>query len=317
MTACRHESPSTPVAPSPTPYHAPVIHINELTPVAAQPSPTPVANRAVNILFLGTDRRIGDEGSSNTDTLMIFHLEPDTRRMAIISIPRDLYVDIRGHGQSRINTAYALGEFDGTGGLILAAQTVSESLGVAIDHTVLVNFQAAVTLIDAIGGVDIDVPYAISDPTYPDQGIGYDPFYLSAGEQHLDGATALKYARTRASAGGDFDRAARQRQLVLAIRDQILQLELLPELIARSPQLWKDLQGTITTQLTLSQIVDLALIAQRITDERITVAGIDQTYTTPYTTPEGAQVLLPNEDKIHELITSLLETHDTQASVQQ
>jgi len=317
MTACRRAPQATPATPTPTPYHAPIIHVGEPTPTAPQPSPVPVDPRATNVLLLGTDRRGTDINTNNTDTLMIFHLEPDARQMVILSIPRDLYVEIPGHGQGRINTAYALGQYDGTGGLELAAKTISNSLGISIHHTVLVDFQAAVTLIDAIGGVDVDVPYTISDPTYPDQGTGYDPFYLSAGRHHLDGDTALKYARTRATAGGDFDRATRQRQLVLAIRDQVLRLDLLPDLIARSPQIWADLQGTIETQLTLSQIADLALTAKGVPSERITLAGIDRTCTTPYTTAEGAQVLLPNEDRIQELISGLLETHDATASLQQ
>ena len=317
ITACAREERAAPDPPTPTLYHAPIIHIGEPTTVVPEPPPTPANSRTTDILLLGIDRRGNDIATNNTDTLVVFHLEPDAQRAVILSVPRDLYVEIPGHGQGRINIAYALGQYDSTGGLALAAETISNTLGIPIDHTVLVDFKAALTLIDAIGGVDINVPVAISDPTYPDDGAGYDPFYITAGQHHMDGDTALKYARTRATAGADFARSTRQRQLILAIQDQVLRLDLLPAMIARSPQIWSDLQGTIGTEMSLAQIVDLALTAQNVPAERITLAGIDQTYTTAYTTPEGAEVLLPNESKIKELITGLLETRDAAANLQQ
>jgi len=320
ITACAREQQATPApaySPTPTPYHTPIVHIAEPTVAAPQPPPTPSSSRAMNILLLGVDRRGNNIATNNTDTLMVFHLEPEAKRAVILSVPRDLYVEIPGYGQRRINTAYALGRNDNTSGLALAAKTMSNTLGIPIDHTVLVDFKAAVILIDAIGGVDIDVPITISDPTYPDAGSGYDPFYLAAGEHHLDGDTALKYARTRATTGADFARAARQRQLIVAIRDQVLRLDLLPDLIARSPQIWADVQGTVETDMSLAKILDLALTAKTVPRESITLSGIDQTTTTAYTTPEGAQVLLPDKKKIEELINGLLETRDSAANLQQ
>jgi anionic cell wall polymer biosynthesis LytR-Cps2A-Psr (LCP) family protein len=169
----------------------------------------------------------------------------------------------------------------------------------------LVDFYAFVSLIDTIDGVDVDVPYAISDPTYPDSGIGYDPFYLPAGHQHLDGATALKYARTRITSGGDFDRAARQRQVVLAVRDRVTEFDLLPVLISQSPQLWSTLRSTFETDLTLGEIVDLAVIGSRVPADQIVTAGIDQTCTHSWTTPGGAAVLLIDHQATEKLITDL------------
>ena len=300
LTAC---SPAarTPVSPTPT-VHAP-------TPAAYDP-PTPLPKsrsqfEATTVLLLGTDRRSLNSSTNNTDTLMLFHLDPNAQRIALLSIPRDLYVEIPGYEQGRINSAYARGEQDGTGGLALARQTVSATLGIPVQHTVLIDFYAFVALIDAIGGVDVDVPYAISDPTYPDNGTGYAPFYLSAGQQHLDGATALKYARTRATPGGDFDRTARQRQLVLAVRDQVTRLDLLPSLIAQSPQLWSALQGAFATDLTLAELVDLAIIASRIPADRIATAALDETCTQPWVTPEGASVLVPVPSAIEALVAEL------------
>jgi len=302
LTACSPVA-RTPAQPTPTVYHAPA------TPVAYEP-PTPLLRprpqlEPTTVLLLGTDRRSPDSSAGNTDTLMLFHLDPNGRRVVILSIPRDLYVEIPGHGQARINTAYAWGERDGTGGLALARQTVSATLGIPVHHAVLINFDVFVTLIDVIGGVDVAVPYTISDPTYPDSGTGYDPFHLPAGQHHLDGTTALKYARTRATPGGDFDRTARQRQLVLAVRDRVTRFDLLPGLIAQSPQLWSALQTAFETDLTLGEIVDLAVIASRIPADQIVTASIDQTCTYFWTTPAGASVLLPDQEAIEALVADL------------
>jgi LCP family protein required for cell wall assembly len=304
MLAACSPAVETPVPPTATVTYA------TPTPVAASDPPTPPPKsrpqlEATTVLLLGTDRRSSGSTNDNTDTLMLFHLDPNARRAVILSIPRDLYVEIPGHGQGRVNTAYAWGEQGGTGGLALARQTISTTLGVPVQHAVLLDFHAAVTLIDAIGGVDVDVPYAISDPTYPDSGTGYDPFYLPAGRQHLDGATALKYARTRVTSGGDFDRNARQRQVVLAVRDQVTRFDLLPILITQSPQLWSTLQLAFESDLTLGEIVDLVVIGSRIPADQIVTAGIDQTCTQFWTTPSGAAVLILDRGATEALITDL------------
>jgi LCP family protein required for cell wall assembly len=265
---------------------------------------------------LGTDRRGSASDTDNTDTLMLLHLDPGARRAVILSIPRDLYVEIPGHGEGRINTAYAKGEQDGTGGLALARQAISATVSVPVQHVVLLDFRAFVALVDAIGGVDVDVPSAISDPTYPDSGTGFDPFYLSAGQQHLDGATALKYARTRATPGGDFDRGARQRQLMLAISHRITNLDLLPDLISRSPYLWSSLRNAVETDLTLGQMVDLAVLASRVPADRIVTAGVDQSCTRFWTTPSGADVLILDAGATETLITELFAPPSAAAAAQ-
>lgn len=287
--------------PTPTVYYAPATPV-----VYVPPAPTPqMPSGPVTVLLLGIDRRGANSVVNNTDTLMLLRVDPEAQYAAVLSIPRDLYVEVPGYGQNRINTAYAYGESSGAGGLALASRTVSSAVGVPVDHVVLIDFNAFVTFIDAIGGVDIEVPYAISDPTYPDSGIGYDPFYISAGLHHMDGATALKYARTRATAGGDFDRAARQRQIVMAVRDRVLNLGLLPDLLRQSPQLWVTVRDSVETDLTLEDAVGLVLAASAVPSERIKMGAIDESCTTPWVTPGGASVLLPNPSAIAAVVADL------------
>jgi LCP family protein required for cell wall assembly len=311
LTAC-NPAADAPPRPTPTIYYAPatpVVH----APSAPLPSTHP-ATEPTTVLLLGTDRRNTTSGTDNTDAILLFYLDPGSQRAAMLSIPRDLYVDIPGHDQNRINTAYAYGERDGTGGLALARQTVSATLGIPVDHAVLIDFTVFVTVIDAIGGIEVDVPHDIYDSTYPDSGIGYDPFYISSGSHHLDGATALKYARTRATVGGDFDRTTRQRQVVMAVRNQVLSLDLMPSLIARSPTLWANLQGTFEADLTLSEIIDLAITANHIPSNQIATGSIDDSCTLPWVTPSGAQVLLPLPDVIDSLVSDLISPAAASAS---
>lgn len=179
---------------------------------------------------MGIDQRCDEEGPAHTDTMMVLTIDPVGLSAAMLSLPRDLWVEIPNFGVDRINQANYYGEiyeYPG-GGQALAVQTVEALLGVPIDYYVAVNFDAFVEVVDLIGGIDIDVPEAIDDPDYPDQCYGYDPFSIAAGEQQLDGEAALKYARTRATFGGDVDRAGRQQAVILAVRQKIFDLNSIP-----------------------------------------------------------------------------------------
>jgi LCP family protein required for cell wall assembly len=254
-------------------------------------------NERVTVLLMGADTRPAERGIARprTDSMMLLMIDPQTDVASVLSIPRDLYVDIPGYGLNRINTAYVLG------GGRLAIDTVQYNLGVRVNYYMLVEFDAFVTFIDEIGGIDVYVPYDIYDPTYPDMAYGYDPFYISAGEHHMDGATALKYARTRHT-DSDFGRAQRQQDVLFAIRDQVLSLNLLPTLVQRAPILYSTLSNSITTDLTLDQMVSLALLAQDISRDSIRTGVIDADYVSNYTTDDGASVLIPNRDHIGSLL---------------
>lgn len=257
----------------------------------------------VTVLVMGIDRRPGeDENGYPTDSMLLLTVDPVAKTAAMLSIPRDLWVEIPGYGVDRINTANRTGDyFDYPGGgPALAVKTVKNNLGVDVDYYVRLDFHAFETLIDTIGGIDVDNPADINDPFYPDGGYGYEPFYLSAGTQHLNGHDALRYARTRHDAS-DIARAERQQQVVLAVREKVMSLNMLPSLITQAPQLYKTLNESVWTDLSLEQMIGLALLAQDIQPENIQNEVIDYRYVLDYTTDDGRQVLVPIKEKIREL----------------
>lgn len=270
-----------------------------------EPIPTWEGKERVNILVMGIDARPGEEGPWRTDSMIILTVDPLTKSAGMLSIPRDLWVPIPGYGEGRINTANYLGDaydYPG-GGPALAARTVQYNIGVPIHHYVRVDFGAFVDLVDLIGGIDIYVPEEINDPLYPGPNYDYDPLYIPAGWVHMDGELALKYARTRHTGKGDFDRAARQQQVLLAILDKVTRLNLLPQLLPQAPKMWETLRGSVVMDpnLTLDKIIRLAHLATQIPKENIRNAVIDETCTEMWTTPDGQQVLVPIRDRIREV----------------
>jgi polyisoprenyl-teichoic acid--peptidoglycan teichoic acid transferase len=257
----------------------------------------------VNVLLLGIDLRCGEEGPTHTDSMMVMTIDPVGMSAAALSLPRDMWVEIPGFGVNRINQAYFQGEaFDYPGGGAgLAVETVEATLGVPIDYYVTVDFEGFVEFVDLVGGISVEVDEEINDPTYPDSCYGYDPFYIKPGTHELDGAEALKYARTRATAGSDIDRAARQQQVVMAVRDKALRLNAVPRLLAQSPQLWQSFQRSVHTNLRLEEVVQLALLAQDIPRENIRTEVIDYTYVYNEQTWDGQMVLVPNRERIRGL----------------
>lgn len=257
----------------------------------------------VSVLVMGIDLRCDEEGPTHTDSMMVLTMDPVGLSAAVLSLPRDLWIEVPGFGANKINQAYFLGEaydYPG-GGATLAVETVEAALGVPIDYYAAVNFQGVVDFVDLIDGITIDVAQDIEDPDYPDNCYGYDPFYLNAGEQELNGEQALKYARTRATAGGDVDRAGRQQEVVLAARDKVLRLDMAPRLIVQAPQLWQSFQRNVETNLTLEETLQLGLLAQDIPRESIRMEVIDFDYVYNETTLDGQQVLVPDRENIRAL----------------
>jgi len=257
----------------------------------------------INFLFLGVDLRCDEKGPTHTDSIMVVTVDPLTMSAALLSMPRDLWVEIPGFGVDRINQAYYYGqayEYPG-GGQALAMETVESLLGIPVDYYLTVDFQGFVDAVDLIGGIVVDVPEPIDDPDYPDNCYGYEPFSIPAGMQRLDGETALKFARTRATFGGDVDRAGRQQEVLLAVRDQALQVEQFPKLLVQAPRFWQTFQDNVNTNLSLEDAMELALLVREIPRENIHSAILDYNYVYNETTPDGRQVLVPLRNEIREL----------------
>lgn len=239
----------------------------------AQGVPAPFA--PFTMLVVGVDERDNDaQAGVRSDTLMLLRVNPQTGGISLLSIPRDTQVMVRGRGQSKINAAYAYGYlraqdlFDANvtqqeAGMALAAETTESFLqlpssGIAIDYITQVNFAGFAGLIDAIGGITIDVPKRIVDETYPTDDYGTMRVEFVPGIQRLNGERALIYARTR-HADNDFGRNLRQLQVVYAI---------LAELKARGIVGWGQLfldaplvvGGTVKTTIPLTDPTVLATL---------------------------------------------------------
>jgi LCP family protein required for cell wall assembly len=262
-------------------------------------------NDRVNILLMGIDRRPGEAFISRTDSMMIVSVDPETESISVLSVPRDLYVEIPGRGRDRINTAFVYGSAGNNpeGGASLAMQTIAYNLGVPIDHYVLVDFSTVVKGVDILGGIDVYVPQTINDPTYPDMDYGFDPLYIPAGNQHFDGETALKYARTR-HVDNDFGRAARQQQVLLAAKEKATSLGV-GSLLAKAPSLWRQVENGVKTDLSLEQMIALAQLVSDIPSENIRNEVLGYDYVSSYRTDQGAHVLVLNNDAASALIQEM------------
>jgi polyisoprenyl-teichoic acid--peptidoglycan teichoic acid transferase len=263
------------------------------------PEPKPWdGDERVNILLMGLDYRDWeyDEGPSRTDTLMLVTVDPGSRTAAMLSLPRDLWVNIPGYDYGKINTAYFLGEAyqEPGGGPGLAILTVEELLDIDIHFYAQVDFTAFERFIDEIGGIEVDVPEEIEvDPIGPGNTV-----VLQAGRQMLEGPVALAYARSRNTIGNDFDRAARQQQVIMAIRDRILSLDMLKTLIQKSPILYRELASGVNTNLTLQQVISLSWTASQIPVENIRREVINLERVVEDYSWDGQQILRPLPEEI-------------------
>lgn len=268
---------------------------------AGGPTPEPWGgSQRVNILVMGLDYRDWEGGGpARTDTMILFTLDPVSRTAGMLSIPRDLWVQVPGFDYGKINTAYYLGELyqlDG-GGPGLAMKTVEDLLGIQISYYAQVDFYAFEKLVNLIGGIDLEISEEISvDPLGPNNTVVLQP-----GTQHVDGAVALAYARNRDTAGSDFDRSQRQQQVIMAIRDRVLNYGLLTETIQKAPQIYQELAAGVHTNLNLDEIVRLAWLASQISPDNIRKAAIGPNEVTFSTSWDGLDILLPDTDAIRML----------------
>ncbi len=268
------------------------------------PPPEPARlEKPMRILLLGTDKRPDEPGPCRTDTMILLSIDGKNNTASMLSIPRDLWVPIPGHRSARINTAHFLGQVHNgqAGGPALAMRTVENLLGVPIDHYVRINFDGLRRVIDLVGGIDIGVEKAIHDTRFPDENFGYMTIDIPAGWQTMDGETVLRYVRTR-HGGSDFQRVRRQQEVLKALRDKALALDI-P--LSRIPALIGTLGDTVQTDLSLRDILSIAQAAREIPSSQITAATIDEKMARPHINPDGNDVLMPDYDRIRDLAAQL------------
>lgn len=268
----------------------------------------------VNVLLLGMGGE-GHDGAYLTDTMMVVSLKPSTKQVAMVSIPRDLYVDMGDLGWRKINSANAYGEtgsYPG-GGAAFASQIVSEVIGQPIDYYVRIDFNGFKKLIDDLGGVDVNVTNAFSDNQYPDYEHGYQTISFAAGEQHLDGEKALQYARSRHGnngQGSDFARSKRQMQILLAVKDKSISAGTLLN-PSKLSTLFENVTANISTNIKTFEALRFAQIARGISKDDIINKVLDNGpdgLLRSYVADTGAYVLTTRAadfSEIHQLFANI------------
>jgi polyisoprenyl-teichoic acid--peptidoglycan teichoic acid transferase len=240
------------------------------TPVpTATPFPTWNGTTPIHILLLGVDRRVGDspDVAVRSDTMIVVRIDPAQKRVDMVSIPRDLLVEIPGFYATKINAAYPLGEAASDvagGGPTLAAQTVEYNFGIWIDFFAEVDIAGMERIVDIIGGIVIDVPRIVKDDQYPTEDYGYTRVYFTPGLQRMDGVTAVRYSRTRHD-DGDFARQDRQHDVLRAIRTQAEATGI----ITRLPEMIAEAGDSVRTDLSIRQALSLAQLGQSISEDDV------------------------------------------------
>jgi LCP family protein required for cell wall assembly len=265
--------------------------ITTTTPVSTRGAiPTPPGlDKTDNILVLGADVRPG-RWKPNTDSIMVVAIDHESKQVGIVSIPRDLYINIPGWGEDRINAAAFVGdqiEYPG-GGPALARRMVEETVGLPTQHYVIIRMEGLERLVDALGGVTVNLECPLYEQTPdPKNQSKLVNWSLPAGPNLLNGADAKKFATYR-YIQSDFGRVRRQQQLIWAIRNRALQLDVIP----RIPELWTALKDTFETDLGLLDMIQLARLGLEMEPQNVHGVVLDQDVMLPWTTPGGGSVLI-------------------------
>jgi polyisoprenyl-teichoic acid--peptidoglycan teichoic acid transferase len=277
-------------------------------PEVKMPPPWDGASR-VTMLIIGL--RGGDTNENCplcTDTMILLTIDPVSKTAGMLSIPRDMWVNIPGFGYGRINSAYTDGELYKLpgGGKSLTIKTIENFLGIPIQYYAQIDFSAFERMIDDIGGICLDVPVKVKVGVLDEHGTTV----VKAGHQCLSGKVALGYARTRdvgqGVAGGDVERSQNQQRVILAIRDKVLSN--LPALVTKAVPLYNEISSGVHTDLSLDDILRLGMLAKDIPLESIQQGVINYTMMTDVKYEKNGQsmdVLRPFPDKIRELVDKI------------
>lgn len=203
----------------------------------------------INILVLGCDEREG-ESQARADVIIVATIRPDDKEVSLFSIPRDTRVAIEGHGKDKINHAMAFG------GIPLITDATEHLLGIEIDHAVKVNFDGFINVIDALGGVYVDVPERMYKPL--------EAINLQPGPQHLYGEDALAFVRWRGDGTGDYGRIARQQQFIAALTEKVKNMS-----VSQALDVLDAVMDSIETDMSIRQMTSYATNLIGISSEKV------------------------------------------------
>jgi LCP family protein required for cell wall assembly len=295
----------------------PPVVVNQLpTPLAASHSPLPAiaapekalpswdSNSRVTLLFIGLDERDWEVGAGapRSDTMILFTIDPVSKTAGMLSIPRDIWINIPGFWYSRINTAYALGEASKLpgGGPGLAIKTVEQFIGVPIQYYAQVDFKAFEEAIDAMGGLYLCPGEKITiDPIGPKP-----PVKMGPDCRKYWGYEVLGYARNRHTDGGDIDRANRQQKVIMALIDQVFSPQNFPTMVSKAPKIYAEAESGLRTNLSFDEALKLGVLLSQIPKENIKRGVIDYSMamlTSVVRDGQKASILQPYPDKIRVL----------------
>ncbi len=286
-------TPFMPLAPTPIP----VIETPEIaipTPDESVPEEIVGLEGNVRILILGSDWR--PASGFRTDVIMLVVVNPQSGAVSLVSFPRDLYVSIPGIGQQRINTAQQFGGFP------LTVQTFQTNFGVTPQYYVMTNFQGFINIIDSLGGIEVDTDRNLTDVCKLPQAVD-GKCSVGPGMVSMNGETALWYVRSRYSSS-DFDRTRRAQEVITAIFRKLMSLDA----VAKAPQLYQQFRSNVETNIPLDVALQLSLIAPGLVTnpDKISRYAIGPNEVWSYVTADGAQVLLPNPDRIQPILYEAL-----------
>jgi len=257
----------------------------------------------INILLLGIGGN-GHEGPYLSDTNIIVSIKPSTREVAMISIPRDLGVKIADKGINKINYASAIGEvlYPGQGGEY-ARKIFEETFNISIPYYVRVDFKAFEEIINLVGGLDVEIKNSFIDQAYPGENYSYQTVQFEKGTEHMDGARALIYSRSRHGTNGensDFARSRRQQQVMTQLKDKLLSFEIYSDPM-KVREIIDSLSSHINTNLNIGQIIYLGNLVRQTKQDDIKNLVLDsgvEGFTVPYIAANGAFMLAPRGGKL-------------------
>lgn len=269
-------------------------------PITVTKARTPPLTNTRNFLVVGLDRRPDGTGPALADTLVVVVLDEQSKHVGLVSVPRDLYVDIPDSGSDRINTVYQVAKRSKREPLPLLSRVVQDTLKLPIEHALALDLGVFERAVDAVGGVDVDVACPIRD-NFVDSRTedGRRVLDLDVGRRHLDGVTAAMYARSR-HGRSDFHRARRQQAILLGVQHALSGMGAL-----KLPELFGAFESSVESDMRRIQLLALARRALSLDPAHLHGLVIGHEHVEGMRTPDGKAVLLPNYEAIDASLAKL------------